>query len=54
MKQRRRQLSYSAMLAKWDRWQRPTVELDGKFWDKIYQGHHKEVQDVDTEFICKA
>ena len=42
MKQRRRQLSYSTMLAKWDRWQRPTVELDGKFWDKIYRGRHKE------------
>jgi predicted kinase len=47
MKQRRRQLSYSTMLAKWDRWQRPTVELDGKFWDKIYRGRHREEANED-------
>jgi hypothetical protein len=30
------------MLAKWEKWQRPTMELDGKFWDKIYRGYHSE------------
>lgn len=46
MKQRRRQLTYGEMLAKWERWERPTAERDGKFWKHIYRGHHsiKEVQ----------
>ena len=46
MKQRRRQLPDKVMLAKYLRWQRPTVELDGKFWKHIYRGHHarKETQ----------
>lgn len=40
MKQRRRRLSDHVMLTKWQKWQRPTVELDGKFWKHIYRGHH--------------
>lgn len=40
MKQRRRQLSYSTMISKWEKWERPTNELDGKFWKKIYRGQH--------------
>ena len=42
MKQRRRRLSDHVMLTKWQKWQRPTVELDGEFWSHIYRGHHKE------------
>jgi predicted kinase len=42
MKQRRRQLSYSTMLTKWEKWERPTVERDGKFWTHIYRGRHTE------------
>lgn len=40
MKQRRRKLPDSVMLTKWQKWERPTQELDGKFWDHIYRGHH--------------
>ena len=40
MKQRRRQLPYSIMISKWERWERPTVELDGKFWKRIYRGNY--------------
>ena len=48
MKQRRRQLSYNTMLAKWDRWERPTRELDGKFWDHIYRGQHSKERENGT------
>ena len=40
MLHRRRQLSYDTMITKWEKWQRPTKELDGKFWDKIYRGNY--------------
>lgn len=37
---RRRKLPYHTMIAKWKRWERPTTELDGKFWKYIYYGRH--------------
>lgn len=40
MKQRRRQLTDNTMIAKWKKWQRPTEEKDGPFWDLIYRGRH--------------
>ena len=40
MLKRRRKLSYGTMISKWERWQRPTMESDGKFWQHIYVGHH--------------
>ena len=39
MLKRRRKLSYGTMISKWERWQRPTRETDGRFWDKIYRGN---------------
>ena len=40
MTNRRRKLPYHTMIAKWKKWERPTIELDGKFWKHIYRGHH--------------
>lgn len=40
MKMRRRKLTYSTMITKWGRWQRPLAGLDGQFWKHIYRGHH--------------
>jgi hypothetical protein len=40
MQKRRRKLPYSAMITKWEKWERPTAEKDGKFWKHIYRGHH--------------
>lgn len=40
MKQRRRQISLITMTSKWERWERPTMELDGKFWNYIYRGNY--------------
>ena len=48
MKLRRRQLPLSVMVAKWDRWERPTRELDGKFWDHIYRGQHSKERENGT------
>ena len=39
--QRRRIIPYEAMSAKWHKWERPTSELDGKYWI-IYKGHLME------------
>lgn len=44
MLQRRRTLPYHTMISKWEKWQRPTVEMDGKFWKHIYRGHHTEAK----------
>lgn len=41
--QRRRTISEEIMKGKWRKWERPTQELDGKYW-LIYKGHHKEGQ----------
>ena len=38
---RRRTIPIEVMRAKWHKWERPTYELDGKYW-QIYKGHHKE------------
>jgi predicted kinase len=40
MQRRRRKLTYSQMITKWGKWQRPTKELDGQFWKHIYIGKH--------------
>ena len=42
MKQRRRQLPYGTMIIKWKKWERPTKQQDGRFWDHIYCGRHSE------------
>ena len=42
MLKRRRKLSYDTMISKWERWQRPSKESDGKFWQHIYVGCHKQ------------
>lgn len=39
--QRRRTIPIEVMSTKWHKWERPTYELDGKYW-QIYKGHHKE------------
>ena len=50
MMQRRRKLTYGQMIERWGRWERPTAELDGKFWRGIYRGTHKRsIQDVKEE-----
>ena len=41
MLQRRRKLPYSVMLSKWEKWERPSHETDGRHWKYIYKGHHK-------------
>lgn len=41
MLQRRRKLPYSVMISKWERWERPSAETDGRYWKHIYKGHHK-------------
>lgn len=38
---RRRSLCYATMMSKWERWERPTAENDGKYWS-IFKGYHKE------------
>lgn len=43
--QRRRTISEEIMKGKWRKWERPTQELDGKYW-LIYKGHHKEANFV--------
>lgn len=40
MMKRQRKLSYGAMITKWSKWQRPTMETDGNFWQHIYKGAH--------------
>lgn len=47
MKQRRRQLTYGQMLTKWGRWERPTMEKDGKYWYKIYKGKHSQSKNIE-------
>jgi hypothetical protein len=49
MMQRRRKLSYGQMIERWGRWERPTAELDGKFWKNIYRGNHNKVSKNETE-----
>ena len=44
MLQRRRKLPYHVMLSKWEKWERPTKETDGRFWKRIYRGHHAEAK----------
>ena len=39
MMKRKRKLTYKGMVARWKKWQRPTLERDGEFWKYIYRGH---------------
>lgn len=38
--QRRRTIPIETMNEKWKKWERPSIERDGKYW-QIYRGHHK-------------
>lgn len=46
MKKRRRKLPDHVMLSKWEKWERPTKELDGKFFNHIYRGHYSGKESV--------
>lgn len=42
--QRRRKLNYMQMIGRWDRWERPTTEKDGRYWKRIYKGQHSKAK----------